>query len=74
VIVLRSPDSGLSPLFLGAAGVVTELGGTLSHGAVIAREYGLPAVTGVTGVLATVADGETLRVDGDRGLVEQAGG
>lgn len=74
VIVLRSPDAGLSPLFLGAAGVVTELGGTLSHGAVIAREYGLPAVTGVTGVLATVADGETLRVDGDRGLVEQVGG
>jgi pyruvate,water dikinase len=72
-LVLRSPDAGLSPLFLGAAGLVTELGGTLSHGAVIAREYGLPAVTGVMGVLATVQDGELLRVDGDRGLVEQVG-
>jgi phosphohistidine swiveling domain-containing protein len=71
VIVLRSPDAGMSPLFMGAAALVTELGGTLSHGAVIAREYGLPAVTGVSGVLAAVRDGDWLRVDGDRGIVEK---
>jgi phosphohistidine swiveling domain-containing protein len=74
VLVLRSPDAGLSPLFLGAAAVVAELGGTLSHGAVIAREYGLQAVTGVSGVLAAVRDGDRLRVDGDRGIVEQVEG
>lgn len=71
VLVLRSPDAGLSPLFLRAAAVVTELGGSLSHGAVIARELGLPAVTGVTGVLAALRDGEPVRVDGDRGVVER---
>jgi pyruvate,water dikinase len=71
ILVLRSPDVGLSPLFMLSAGVLAELGGPLSHGGVVAREYGVPAVVGVRGLAATVRNGERLRVDGDRGVVER---
>ncbi len=71
ILVLRAPDVGLSPLFMLSAGVVAELGGPLSHGGVVAREYGVPAVVGVRGLTATVQNGERLRVDGDRGVVER---
>ncbi len=71
VLVLRAPDVGLSPLFLVAGAVVAELGGPLSHGAVVAREYGVPAVLGVRGVMAGVRTGERLRIDGDLGVVER---
>jgi pyruvate,water dikinase len=54
-----------------AGGIVCELGSALSHGAVVAREYGVPAVLRVPAVTTTVQDGERLRVDGDRGLVER---
>lgn len=71
VLVLRAPDVGLSPLFLVAGAVVAELGGALSHGAVVAREYGTPAVFGVRGLVTGVRTGERLRVDGDLGVVER---
>lgn len=71
VIVLRTLDVGLSPLFTAAAAVVADLGGPLSHGAVIAREYGVPVVAGIVGASSTLADGERLRVDGERGIVER---
>jgi pyruvate,water dikinase len=71
VIVVRALDLGLVPLFFLASGVVAELGGPLSHGAVAARECGLPLVVGVPGAMTSVTDGERLRLDGDRGVVER---
>ena len=63
-----------TPLFAIAGGVVTEVGGILSHGAIVAREYGIPAVMGVPGVMQTIIDGQTLTVDGNRGIVHLESG
>jgi rifampicin phosphotransferase len=71
ILVSRTTDVGLSPLFLVAAAVVTELGGPLSHAAVVAREYGIPAVLNVPGVTIAIRTGDRLRVDGDRGIVDR---
>ncbi len=71
VLVVHSTDVGWTPLFLVAAGVVTELGGPLSHAAVIARELGVPSVVNVAGVTRQVRTGDMLRVDGDRGMVHR---
>ncbi len=71
ILVTRTTDVGLSPLFLVAAAVVTELGGPLSHAAIVAREYGLPAVVNVPGATVALRTGDRVRVDGDRGLVER---
>jgi pyruvate,water dikinase len=71
ILVLRSPDVGLSPLFFYASGVVSDIGSALSHGAVVAREVGIPAVMGVTAATTSIVDGELLRVDGDLGSVER---
>jgi rifampicin phosphotransferase len=71
ILVSRTTDVGLSPLFLVAAAVVTELGGPLSHAAVVAREYGIPAVVNVPGATIAIRTGDRLRVDGDRGIVER---
>ena len=71
IMVARTTDIGMSPLFLVAAGVVTELGGPLSHAAIVAREYNVPAELNVDGVTLSVRTGERLRVDGDRGVVEK---
>lgn len=73
ILVTRTTDVGLSPLFLIAAGVVTELGGPLSHAAIVAREYGVPAVVNVEGATVGIQTGDRLRVDGDRGLVIKLG-
>lgn len=69
VLVAPSTDPGWSPLFLRAGAVVMESGGYLSHGAIVAREFGIPAVVNVPGVMSAVCEGETLVVDGDQGLV-----
>jgi pyruvate,water dikinase len=58
-----------TPLFAIAGGVITEVGGILSHGAIVAREYGIPAVLSVPGATAQVSDGQTITIDGNRGLV-----
>ena len=71
ILVSRTTDVGLTPLFLVAAAVVTELGGPLSHAAVVAREYGVPAVVSVPGATSAIRTGDRLRVDGDRGIVEK---
>ncbi len=73
VLVAPTTDVGLAPLFLVAAGVVTELGGPLSHAALVAREYGVPAVVNVPGATAAIRTGDRIRVDGDRGTVERVG-
>jgi len=55
------------------AGLVTDTGGILSHAAVIAREYGIPAVVGAVSATAAIPDGSRVRVDGDTGLVTLVG-
>jgi pyruvate,water dikinase len=70
VLVAQTTDVGLTPLFLVAAGVVTELGGPLSHAAIVAREYGVPAVVSAFGATRALKTGDLVRVDGDRGIVE----
>jgi pyruvate,water dikinase len=57
-----------TPLFAIAGGVVTEAGGILSHGAIVAREYGIPAVMGVAGATQWVRDGQLMTVDGNQGI------
>ncbi|HEV2123336.1 MAG TPA: PEP-utilizing enzyme, partial [Chloroflexota bacterium] len=69
VLVAPTTDPGWTPLFLRASALVMETGGYLSHGAIVAREYGIPAVANVPGVLDEVHDGDQLTVDGDRGQV-----
>lgn len=69
VLVAPSTDPAWTPLFLRASAVVMEVGGYLSHGAIVAREYGIPAVVNVAGAMSTFRDGETLTVDGNTGLV-----
>ncbi|MHC4392492.1 MAG: PEP/pyruvate-binding domain-containing protein [Planctomycetota bacterium] len=70
VLVATFTDPGWTPLLGRVAAVVTETGGMLSHAAVIAREYGIPAVLAVSGATRTIPDGSTVIVDGDRGTVE----
>jgi pyruvate,water dikinase len=59
----------MTPLFILARGLVAEMGGTLSHGAIIAREYGIPAVVNVIGAMTRIRDGDVLVVDARRGAV-----
>jgi pyruvate,water dikinase len=73
VLVVHATDVGWTPLFLLAAGVVTELGGPLSHAAVVAREFGVPSVVNVAGATRAIRTGDRVRVDGDRGIVERLG-
>ena len=65
-------DPGLAPLFALAGGLIAEMGGTLSHGAIIAREYGLPAIANVCNALQILHTGERLDLDADRGEVRRA--
>ena len=67
---MPSTDPAWTPLFLRASAVVMEVGGYLSHGAIVAREYGLPAVVNVPHALTAVEDGQVLTVDGDTGEVQ----
>ena len=69
VLVVPSTDPGWTPLFLTAGGLVMEMGGANSHGAVVAREYGIPAVVGVPDATSRIATGQRVRVDGTSGLV-----
>ena len=63
-------DPSWTPAFVAIAGLVTEVGGMMTHGAVIAREYGLPAVVGVERATSIIRDGQRIRVDGTNGFVE----
>ena len=69
ILVARTTNPAWTPLFYKAAAVVTESGGPLSHGAVTAREVGLPAVMSVRGVLEVLEDGQLVTVDGTAGRV-----
>ncbi|MFF0742935.1 rifamycin-inactivating phosphotransferase [Streptomyces sp. NPDC004111] len=70
ILVTPFTDPSWSPLFVGIAGLVTEVGGLMTHGAVIAREYGLPAVVGVDGATRLIRDGQRIRLHGTDGYVE----
>ena len=69
ILVCRATDPAWTPLFALAAGVVAETGGRLSHAAIVAREYGIPAVLGVPGATVRIADGARISVDGTAGRV-----
>src|ERR1041384_8657211 len=66
-------DPSWTPLFVAIQGLVTEVGGLMTHGAVIAREYGLPAVVGVEHATRLIKDGQRIRVNGTDGYVEVVG-
>ncbi|MFE2021851.1 rifamycin-inactivating phosphotransferase [Streptomyces sp. NPDC059499] len=70
ILVTTFTDPSWSPLFVGIAGLVTEVGGLMTHGAVIAREYGLPAVVGVERATRLIQDGQRIRVHGTGGYIE----
>jgi pyruvate,water dikinase len=69
ILVSRAVDPSWTPLFMVAGGVILELGSRLSHGAVVAREYGVPAVVNVEGVFRRFHDGQEVTVDGGRGVI-----
>jgi len=69
VLVAETTAPPWTPLFATAAAVVTDTGGILSHCAVVAREYRIPAVVGAAMATATIRDGQTVEVDGDAGIV-----
>ncbi len=69
ILVAPSTDPGWTPLFLTAGGLVMEMGGPMSHGAVVAREYGIPAVVGVLGATEHISTGQRIRVDGSTGVI-----
>jgi rifampicin phosphotransferase len=70
ILVTPFTDPGWTPLFVSVKGLVTEVGGLMTHGAVIAREYGLPAVIGVENATKRIKDGERIRVNGTEGYIE----
>lgn len=70
ILVTAYTDPSWTPLFVAIEGLVTEVGGLMTHGAVIAREYGLPAVVGVEQATRLIRDGQRIRVHGTEGYVE----
>jgi phosphoenolpyruvate synthase/pyruvate phosphate dikinase len=70
ILVTSFTDPSWTPLFVSIKGLVTEVGGLMTHGAVIAREYGLPAVVGVENATSLIKDGQSIRVNGTDGYVE----
>ena len=71
VLVCQASNVSWIPLYTSAAAVITEVGGALSHAAVVAREFGIPAVVGTGVALSTLVDGEPLEVDGSAGIVRR---
>jgi phosphoenolpyruvate synthase/pyruvate phosphate dikinase len=73
ILVTTHTDPSWSPVFITIAGLVTEVGGLTTHGAVVAREYGLPAVVGVEHATRLITDGHHIRLDGTNGYVQTLG-
>jgi pyruvate,water dikinase len=69
ILIAPSTDPGWTPLFLTAGGLVMEMGGAMSHGAIVAREVGIPAVVGVAGAIEHINTGQVITVDGAKGTV-----
>jgi len=70
ILVTTFTDPSWTPVFLSVKGIVTEVGGAMTHGAVVAREYGIPAVVGVDGASRLIRDGQLIRVNGTDGYVQ----
>ena len=70
ILVTTFTDPSWTPVFLSVKGVVTEVGGAMTHGAVVAREYGLPAVVGLDGATRLNRDGQRIQVNGTDGYVQ----
>lgn len=70
ILVTKFTDPSWTPIFVSISGLVTEAGGMMSHGAVITREYGLPAVVGVVNACKLIKDGQRIRLNGTEGYVE----
>jgi pyruvate,water dikinase len=73
ILVAPATDPGWTPYFLGAAAIVVDIGGQLSHGSILAREFGIPAVVNVGDATRRIRTGQRIRVDGDRGVVTVEG-
>lgn len=69
ILVAPYTEPGWAPLFLLARALVMEVGGAVCHGAIVAREYGIPAVVGVKGAISSIRDGQEITVDGNRGEI-----
>jgi len=69
ILVTRATDPGWTPLFINAAAILLEVGGTLQHGALVAREYGKPCIVGLVDVVEHLKDGQLVEVDADNGIV-----
>ncbi|GHO84111.1 PEP-utilizing enzyme [Dictyobacter formicarum] len=69
ILVAPSTDPGWTPLFLTAAGLVMEVGGVMAHGAIVAREYGIPAAVGVADATRRITTGSRVTLDGTTGVV-----
>jgi phosphoenolpyruvate synthase/pyruvate phosphate dikinase len=70
ILVTTFTDPSWTPLFVSIKGLITEVGGLMTHGAVIAREYGLPAIVGVENATKLIKDGQHIRLHGTDGYVE----
>jgi pyruvate,water dikinase len=73
ILIAPATDPAWTPVFAQIAGLVVERGGVLSHSAVIAREYHVPAVAGITNIVAEIREGELIEVDASRGIVSRVG-
>jgi pyruvate,water dikinase len=70
IVVARSTDPGWVPILMAASGLLVERGSLLSHSAIVARELGLPTIVGIDGLMASVGDGQIVRMDGSSGVVQ----
>jgi len=70
ILVTKQTSPAWTPLFAAAKGVITELGGQLSHAAIVSREYGIPAVVGVKNATSEIKSGQTVVINGSEGKVE----
>jgi len=68
-LVCPGTDPAWTPLFLAAGGLVMEVGGMMTHGSVVAREYGIPAVVGVTQATIRLKTGQRIRINGNNGKI-----
>ena len=69
ILVCPATDPAWTPLFLAASGLVMEVGGLMTHGSIVAREYGIPAVVGVGEATNLLKTGQKIRVDGEEGVI-----
>ncbi|HSQ89943.1 PEP-utilizing enzyme, partial [Romboutsia sp.] len=70
ILVTKFTDPGWTPLFINAKGLILEVGGLLTHGAIVAREYGIPALVGLENATTLIKTGDYIRINADKGYVE----